>query len=153
MGKHLWVEEDEFALALSEIFGDILDASEEALFACVHDAVEMGRDEWRNNAASHSAKYHKGNWEYGQHVTFRTLRKKSGIEGHIYSKKPGLPHLLEKGHAKIGGGSTAAYPSAFFCGQQAAAFSPVSCQRPSAGTGRNFRPVAASGGHCRAPGV
>ena len=110
MGKHLWVEEDEFAVALSEILGDILDASDEALFACVHDAVELGRDEWRNNAASHSAKYHKGNWEYGQHVTFRTLRKKSGIEGHIYSKKPGLPHLLEKGHAKIGGGSTAAYP-------------------------------------------
>ena len=110
MGKHLWVEEDEFAVALSEILGDILDASEEALFACVHDALELGRDEWRNNAASHSAKYHEGNWRYGKHVTFRTLRKKSCIEGHIYSKKPGLPHLLENGHAKRGGGRVAGRP-------------------------------------------
>lgn len=110
MGKHMWVEDDEFGLALSEIFGDILDASEEALFNCIHDALLEGRDEWRRRAASYKAAYHEGNWKYGEHVTYRTLRLKKGIEGHIYSKKPGLPHLLEKGHAKIGGGSTRAYP-------------------------------------------
>lgn len=110
MGKHLWVEEDEFAAAMSEIFGDIVDASDEAVFQCVHDALEEGRDEWRRGAKSHKAKYHKGNWKYGRYVTFRTLRKKHGVEGHIYSRKPGLPHLLEKGHAKIGGGKTSAYP-------------------------------------------
>ena len=42
MGKHLWIEEDEFAAALSEILGDIADASDEALLACVHDALVMG---------------------------------------------------------------------------------------------------------------
>lgn len=109
MGKHLWVEEDEFAAAMSEIFGDILDASDEAVFRCVHDALLEGRDEWRRLAASHKSIYHKGNWRYGQHVTYRALRKKHGIEGHIYSRKPGLPHLLEKGHAKIGGGRTRAF--------------------------------------------
>lgn len=110
MGKHLWVEEDEFAMALAEVLGDIASASEDALFNCVHDALVEGRDEWRRNAAEHDALYHEGNWKYGENVTYRTLRKKSGVEGHIFSRKPGLPHLLEKGHAKIGGGSTRAYP-------------------------------------------
>lgn len=100
MGRHLWMEEDEFASALSEIFGDIADAADEAVFQCVRDSVREGRDEWRRNAASHG-------WKYGRHVTHRTLRK-GGVEGHIYSRKPGLPHLLEKGHAKIGGGRTRA---------------------------------------------
>lgn len=108
MGKHLWVEEDQFAAALSEIFGDIADASEEALFQCVHDSLVEGRDKWRQNAAKQKAKYHKGNWRYGKHVTYRTLRKKYGVEGHIFSRKAGMPHLLEKGHAKIGGGKTRA---------------------------------------------
>lgn len=100
MGKHLWVEEDEFAAALSEILGDIADASDEALFQCVHDALLEGRDRWAENAPVRLGQYCKS-------ITYRTLRKKSGIEGHIYSRKPGLPHLLEKGHAKIGGGRTA----------------------------------------------
>lgn len=34
MGKHLWVEDDEFAAAMSDIFGDIVDASDEAVFKC-----------------------------------------------------------------------------------------------------------------------
>lgn len=110
MGKHLWVEEDQFAAAMADIFGDIVDASDEAVFKCVHDALVEGRDEWRRLAASNDAKYHEGNWKYGKHVTYRTLRQKHGIEGHIFSRKAGLPHLLEKGHAKIGGGRTRAYP-------------------------------------------
>ena len=103
MGRHLWVEEDEFAAALSDILGDIADASDEAVFRCVHDALVEGRDEWRRNAKSFG-------WKYGRHVTYRALRKKGSVEGHIFSRKPGLPHLLEKGHAKIGGGHTSAYP-------------------------------------------
>jgi len=109
MGRHMWVEEDEFAAALSDIFGDIVDSTDEAVFQLVHDAVEEGRDEWRRNAKSYKGKNGKA-WKYGSSVTYRTLRSKGNIEGHIYSRKPGLPHLLEKGHAKIGGGSTRAYP-------------------------------------------
>lgn len=103
MGKHLWVEEDQFAAALSEIFGDIVDAADEAVFQCVHDSAREGRDEWRRLAAGYD-------WKYGKAVTYRALRQKHGVEGHIYSRKPGLPHLLEKGHAKIGGGRTRAFP-------------------------------------------
>lgn len=103
MGRYLLVDEDEFAAALSDIFGDIASASDEAVFRCVHDALAEGRDEWRRNAKSFG-------WKYGKHVTYRALRKKGSVEGHIFSRKPGLPHLLEKGHAKIGGGHTSAYP-------------------------------------------
>ncbi len=110
MGRHLWVEEDEFASSLSDIFGDIVDGADEAVFQLVHDSVVEGRDEWRRNAKAHKARYHKGNWRYAKAVTYRTLRQRHGVEGHIFSRKPGLPHLLEKGHAKIGGGHTSAYP-------------------------------------------
>ena len=103
MGRHMWVEEDEFAAALSEILGDIADGSEEAVFHLVHDAVSEGRDEWRRRGAGYD-------WKYVKHVTYRTLRQKHGTEGHIFSRKPGLPHLLEKGHAKSGGGMTRAFP-------------------------------------------
>ena len=103
MGKHLWVEEDQFAAALAEILGDIAEGADEAVFKLVHDSVREGRDEWRRNASGYG-------WKYGRHVTYRTLRGKGGVEGHIFSRKPGLPHLLEKGHAKIGGGSTRAFP-------------------------------------------
>lgn len=103
MGRHLWVEEDQFASALSDILGDIADGADEAVFQLVHDSVSEGRDEWRENAESYG-------WKYGKFVTYRALRQKHGVEGHIFSRKPGLPHLLEKGHAKIGGGRTRAYP-------------------------------------------
>ena len=103
MGRHMWIEDDEFAAAMSEIFGDIASAADEAVFQCVHDALVAGRDEWRRNAEGYG-------WRYAKAVTYRTLRQKRGVEGHIYSKKPGLPHLLEKGHAKIGGGRTRAFP-------------------------------------------
>lgn len=101
MGKHLWVDEDQFAAALSEILGDIADGADEAVFHCVHDALVEGRDEWTGGAPVRLGGY-KGS------MTYRALRGKGSVEGHIFSRKPGLPHLLEKGHAKSGGGRTAA---------------------------------------------
>lgn len=103
MPRHYWVEEDQFAAVLGDILDGIADGSEEAVFKLVHDAVREGRDEWRQNAVGFD-------WKYGEHVTYRTLRKGGSVEGHIFSKKPGLPHLLEKGHAKSGGGRTRAFP-------------------------------------------
>lgn len=103
MPRHYWVEEDQFAAVLGDVLDGIADGSEEAVFKLVHDAVREGRDEWRQNAAGFD-------WKYGEHVTYRTLRKGGSVEGHIFSKKPSLPHLLEKGHAKSGGGRTRAFP-------------------------------------------
>ncbi len=102
MARNIWVEEDEFASALSDILDGIVDSADDAVFDLVHDALVEGRDEWRKNANGFG-------WKYGKAVTYRTLRQKHGVEGYIFSRKPGLPHLLEKGHAKIGGGRTRAF--------------------------------------------
>lgn len=102
MGKHLWVSEDQFAAALSEICGDIADGADEGLFNCVHDALLEGRDTW-------TAKSPVRTGGYAASMTYRTLRTGHGVEGHIFSRKPGMPHLLEKGHAKSGGGRTRAH--------------------------------------------
>lgn len=101
MARNLWVEDDQFAAALSDLLGDIADGADEAVYHCVHDALVEGRDEWADKAPVRLGNY-KGS------MTYRTLRKKGTVEGHIFSRKPGLPHLLEKGHAKSGGGRTAA---------------------------------------------
>lgn len=117
MGKHLWVEEDEFAAALSEILGDIADGTEEGVFHCIHDALVEGCDEWRSHAP-----VRKRSGKYKKSITYRTLRKGGTVEGHIFSRKPGLPHLLEKGHAKSGGGRTAAQPHVKPAAEHAFAF-------------------------------
>ena len=105
MTKHISVEADQFATTLDGLLGEIRHVSEEALFQGIHDGCELGRDEVRQAASEQGWKDYPSSW------TYRAIRSKDGgTEGHIYSTKPGLPHLLEKGHAKIGGGRTRAYP-------------------------------------------
>lgn len=104
MTKHISVEADQFATSLESLLGEIRHVSEEALFNGIHDGCEFGRDGVRSSASAQGWKTYPSTW------TYRTLRTKEGTEGHIYSTKPGLPHLLEKGHAKIGGGRTVAKP-------------------------------------------
>lgn len=104
MTKHISVEADQFATTLDGLLGEIRHVSEEALFKGIHDGCELGRDEVRQSASAQGWKKYPSSW------TYRTIRSKGGTEGHIYSTTPGLPHLLEKGHAKIGGGRTVAKP-------------------------------------------
>lgn len=105
MTKHISVEADQFATTLDGLLGEIRHVSEEALFQGIHDGCEFGRDEVRQAASEQGWKDYPSSW------TYRAIRSKDGgTEGHIYSTKPGLPHLLEKGHAKIGGGRTVAKP-------------------------------------------
>ena len=105
MTKHISVEADQFATTLDSLLGEIKDGSDEAVFRGIHDGCEFGRDGVRSAASAYRWKTYPSTW------TYRTLRvKDGGTEGHIYSTKPGLPHLLEKGHAKIGGGRTVAKP-------------------------------------------
>lgn len=101
MARNLWVEDDQFAATFAELLGDLADSTDEAVYHCVHDALVEGRDAWADKAPVRLGAYKRS-------MTYRTLRKKHGVEGHIFSRKPGLPHLLEKGHAKSGGGRTAA---------------------------------------------
>jgi len=49
-------------------------------------------------AVKQSAAKKFGNGEYAKSWTFKVEVDRLGASGVIYSKKPGLPHLLENGH-------------------------------------------------------
>ncbi len=65
----------------------------------VQDMGKKGAKAVRAEArAKFNGRKYSGSW------TFQTEKKRTGTIVTIYSKKPGLPHLLENGHAKRGGG-------------------------------------------------
>lgn len=52
-----------------------------------------------------------GEGDYAKGWTSEVETKRYAVEGVIYNKsKPGLAHLLENGHAKVGGGRVAGRP-------------------------------------------
>lgn len=107
---------DAFASSLADILSEIGEVGEEAANAGVEEGLKVSAKEWRANAPRHRGKYSK---------SIRTRKDASGAnpEGHVYSTMPGLPHLLEKGHAKMGGGRVAPrvhISPAFDAGKEAA---------------------------------
>lgn len=92
---------DRFMADFKEIMNDIQHVADEALEAGVKAGCELGKDEWQSGAPRKSGGYAKS-------IRFRVEGKGSNVDGHVYSTKPGMPHLLEKGHAKVGGGRTKA---------------------------------------------
>lgn len=61
-------------------------------------------------AVSNASKQFKGSGEYAAGWTTKFDTGRLSSQGTIYNKTPGLPHLLEKGHALRGGGRAPAYP-------------------------------------------
>lgn len=51
-----------------------------------------------------------GSGKYADGWTYRSEYRRLGSVATIYNKTPGLPHLLENGHAKRGGGRVAGRP-------------------------------------------
>lgn len=92
------VQLDDFASSLEDIFGELDLVTEEALTEGVRAGARATAKEWRNNAEA----TFKGD-EYCKSIRSRVVSK-SEPKAVAYSKMPGLPHLLEKGHAKVGGG-------------------------------------------------
>lgn len=94
------VDIDRFAKALGDILGEVGDGIESRLPAAADGAGKVGRKEVRRNAASSF----DGKGRYAKSWGYKAGRrgKESFVE--VGSTMPGLPHLLEKGHATIGGG-------------------------------------------------
>lgn len=91
---------DAFASTLDSIFGEIKDASDDALTDALKTGAATSAKEWRAEAPVRTGKYKKS-------VRYRMDSTGDKPQATVYSTMPGLPHLLEKGHARIGGGYVA----------------------------------------------
>lgn len=98
------INADEFAASLQDILGGIATATDDALYDSIHDGCEVSRDRWKE----WSPLTDESRGKYVKSIRFRVKRVHDGADGVVYSTMPGLPHLLEFGHEKIGGGKTRA---------------------------------------------
>ena len=67
---------------------------------------QMGQKGAKALRASSKASF-GGTGKYASGWTYRTEKTRFGNTTTIYNRTPGLPHLLENGHAKRGGGRVA----------------------------------------------
>lgn len=117
------VEEDDFALAVEKILSRVRVGADEIMPKVVSKGVKRSALLWRKKAAelwpsgSKGHTYRKGGKTYHTGKYSRSIRshmiqkdgtRPSGEAG--VPKMPGLAHLLEDGHARIGGGRTRAFP-------------------------------------------
>ena len=108
MGRSITCDLDAFARSIEELVGDIPSACQDK----VGDAVAKSTRKGVKAVKSHASKGGKHEWS-GEYVDGFSSHVTRGEEtvGEIGNKnKPGLVHLLEKGHATLTGRRTNAYP-------------------------------------------
>lgn len=110
------VELDEFTVVLSDDLERMFDNITKGSRECVRKACVAGRKVARDKAISAGFKDSGLKKRYGKNyaesLSYHTSKQGSGkFVGEVGSKMyPGLVHLLEKGHARVGGGSVAGRP-------------------------------------------
>ena len=92
---------------LGDAIADVLEEFEDGTIRGLHQVVKkVAADGAR--AINSSAAGAVGGSKYKSSWTSKTDNSRLGASAVIYSKLPGLPHLLEHGHATRNGGRTAA---------------------------------------------
>ena len=99
------VDSDAFGASLAQILGDLGHACDGAVQKGVRVGGKTARKEWRKH------KTIRGRGEYVASIAVTFGKSGDEYTAEVGSKTlPGLPHLIEKGHATLGGGRTRAYP-------------------------------------------
>lgn len=108
------VDSDRFGASIEQLLGDVGSDVEESLPKAIQRGIRKGASAWRKNAKrefkegrtyrKHGQTYQIGAYvkSIRSHMLVKDGPKPSGEVGS--PKMPGLPHLLEEGHARIGGG-------------------------------------------------
>lgn len=92
------VDLDDFGAELSAILGRLDDAVEDEIKPAVTKGARVAKKEW-------VAKAPKDTGAYAESISYTVRGSGAEVSAEVGSKTlPGLPHLLEKGHAKVGGG-------------------------------------------------
>lgn len=116
------MEVDEFAMTLEKMVKRLGDGINGGLPDVVQAGVRRAAKNWRRNAKDSG--WSKGDHTYRKHgKTYTTGKYVESIRSHMISRDPkrpygevgvprmpGLAHLLEDGHVRIGGGRVRAFP-------------------------------------------
>lgn len=101
------VDVDRFAASIESILGEYGAEVERRVPMAAERAGKVGVKAVKRNVKSSGI---GGTGKYARSWGMKANRRGKTCAVEIGSTMPGLPHLLEKGHATLGGGRTRAYP-------------------------------------------